>query len=86
MLELERDQQGNYHHKIRINQVENHALSSSDLQVSVLAASRIQKLSLKAKTFSTTSFWSCSQRVTNNKNSSDKFTHVSQWKVSWSLK
>lgn len=56
MLELERDQQRKYHHKIGINQVENHALSSSDLQVSVLAASRIQKLSLKAKTFSTTSF------------------------------
>ena len=42
--------------KGKINQVKNHALSSSDLQVSVLAASRIQKLSLKARTFSTTSF------------------------------
>ena len=42
--------------KLKVNQVENHALSSSDLQVSVLAASRIQKPSLKARTFSTTSF------------------------------
>jgi hypothetical protein len=31
--------------------VENHALSSSDLQESVRAASRIQKPSLKARTF-----------------------------------
>lgn len=39
-----------------IVETKDRALSSSDLQVSVLAARRIQKPSLKAKTFSATSF------------------------------
>ncbi|PHT75637.1 hypothetical protein T459_19159 [Capsicum annuum] len=49
----------------------NHALSSMDLQVSALFASLIEKLLLKARTFSTTSCGSCNQnkriKIYNNK-------------------